>query len=316
MLRRVDLRLDGTAAARGWPEPGCPCASCSLAAAAPRAPLDVVLDGSPLPLRSGPVGDGSVLLALDDSCAVPSAPYAVVLLADADLALLARLRRCGAVGPATDVVAVGLTHRHLPSGSWVQGLADCGVRLLPDGSTLSSPAPAVLPRRTLVLGGARSGKSAEAERRVAGDAAVVYVATAPPRPGDEEWARRLRVHRERRPSTWQTLETVDLEPLLAGSGPTLLVDDLGLWLTCVMDAAGAWEGSGLEAVRSRVDQLVAAWRGSARRAVAVSPEVGGGVVPASRSGRLFRDELGSLNARLAAQSERVVQVVAGRVHVL
>ena len=98
-----------------------------------------------------------------------------------------------------------------------------------------------MPRRTLVLGGARSGKSLEAERRLAGFPGVVYVATGGSRDGDPEWAARVGAHRERRPASWRTQETCDLVPLLAADGPPLLVDCLSLWLTDAMDAAGAWD---------------------------------------------------------------------------
>jgi adenosylcobinamide kinase/adenosylcobinamide-phosphate guanylyltransferase len=120
-------------------------------------------------------------------------------------------------------------------------------------------------------------------------------------------------HRGRRPARWRTRETLDLEALLAAhDDPPLLVDDLGLWLAGVVDGLAAWEDpTRLPALRERVDGLVAAWRSTRRRAVAVSPEVGGGVVPATRSGRLFRDELGRLNAALAAAADEVVLVVAG-----
>ncbi|RKS74023.1 adenosyl cobinamide kinase/adenosyl cobinamide phosphate guanylyltransferase [Motilibacter peucedani] len=310
----MDLRLAGTGGPLGWPEPGCPCAACATAArSTPRAPLRLLLDGRELPPVSGPVGDGSVLLALDEDATAAPGTYAVVLLADADLALLAALRRSGAVTPSTDVVAVGLTHRHGPAPL---PLDDLGIRVLPDGAAVvATPSPAP-PRRTLVLGGTRSGKSAEAERRLLGEPEVVYVATAPPRTDDGEWAARVAAHRLRRPVGWTTVETVELEPLLAADGPPLLVDDLGLLVTTLLAEAGAWDGGDLRAVHERVDALVAAWQATRRRVVAVSPEVGAGVVPAERSGRLFRDELGSLAARLAAESERVVQVVAGRVTVL
>ncbi|RZS89577.1 adenosylcobinamide kinase /adenosylcobinamide-phosphate guanylyltransferase [Motilibacter rhizosphaerae] len=310
----MDLLLAGTGGSRGWPEPGCPCASCAIAAAAPRAPFELLDAGTRVPCATTELAGGGALLALD--AVAPTTAYAVVLLADADLGLLARLRTSGAVGPGTDVVAVGLTHRHRPEE--LARLADCGVRVVPDGARLQAaePLPAA-PRRTLVLGGARSGKSAEAERRLLGEPRVVYVATAAPRPGDAEWADRVSLHQQRRPAGWATVETLDLEPLLADAdGAPLLVDCLSLWLTGVVDEAGAWEGEHLDRVEQRCADLVAAWRETRRRVVAVSSEVGSGVVPATRSGRLFRDLLGALNARVAAESERVVQVVAGRVSVL
>jgi adenosylcobinamide kinase/adenosylcobinamide-phosphate guanylyltransferase len=250
-------------------------------------------------------------------------PYDLVLLdAVGRPDALARLRGAGAVGPATDVVAVHLGHDAPPEPELSRRLAALGARTVPDGTTLAvgdyQQVPDV-PRRTLVLGGARSGKSAEAERRLAGFPGVVYVATGGTRDGDDEWARRVATHRERRPASWRTEETCDLLPLLADdSGPPLLVDCLALWLTDVLDKAGVWEGasSGLDEVRARTSSLVAAWRATRRTVVAVSNEVGSGVVPATASGRLFRDELGRLNAAVAAQSEAVLLVVAGLPHPL
>jgi adenosylcobinamide kinase / adenosylcobinamide-phosphate guanylyltransferase len=175
-----------------------------------------------------------------------------------------------------------------------------------------------VPRRSLVLGGARSGKSAEAERRLAAFPGVVYVATGGSRDGDREWARRVAAHRERRPGSWQTVETTDLVPLLAAGDDdrALLIDCLGLWLTHVIDTAGAWEGGDLTEVHARVAELAAAWRATRRTVAAVSNETGSGVVPATASGRRFRDELGRLNAALAAESEHVLLVVAGQALVL
>jgi adenosylcobinamide kinase/adenosylcobinamide-phosphate guanylyltransferase len=234
---------------------------------------------------------------------------------------LGRLRAAGAVTSTTDVVAVHVGHAAPPEPELGRRLAALGARAVPDGTTLTAgdyqQVPDV-PRRTLVLGGARSGKSAEAERRMAAYPEVVYVATGGLREGDREWVRRVAAHRERRPAGWRTEETCDLVPLLADAqGPPLLVDCLALWLTHVMDEAGAWddaawhEGGALRAVRDRADELVAAWRGTRRTAVAVSNEVGSGVVPATASGRRFQDELGRLNAAMAAESEHVLLVTAG-----
>ncbi|NED72568.1 bifunctional adenosylcobinamide kinase/adenosylcobinamide-phosphate guanylyltransferase, partial [Streptomyces sp. SID9944] len=122
-----------------------------------------------------------------------------------------------------------------------------------------------VPRRTLVLGGARSGKSVEAERRLESFPGVLYVATGGTRGGDTEWAGRVAAHRERRPGSWRTAETCDLVPLLAEDGPPLLVDCLSLWLTDAMDAVGAWDDAvwadgGERALRERVAALTAAVR--------------------------------------------------------
>jgi adenosylcobinamide kinase/adenosylcobinamide-phosphate guanylyltransferase len=243
-------------------------------------------------------------------------PYDLVLLDAAGRPdALARLRGSGAVAPTTDVVAVHLDHDAPPRPELDRRLAALGVRAVPDGTTLAvggyQEVPD-LPRRTLVLGGARSGKSAEAERRLAGFPEVLYVATGGTRAGVGEWARRVALHRERRPSGWRTEETCDLVPLLAdASGPPLLIDCLALWLTDAMDKADAWSDGSLTEVRARTAELTAAWRTTRRTVVAVSNEVGSGIVPSTPSGRLFRDELGRLNAALAAQSEHVLLVVAG-----
>jgi adenosylcobinamide kinase/adenosylcobinamide-phosphate guanylyltransferase len=182
------------------------------------------------------------------------------------------------------------------------------------GASRARANPPSVPHRTLLLGGARSGKSAAAEALLAGEPCVVYVATAHDRGDDPEWAARVAAHRARRPAAWQTVETTALEPMLRQPGPALLVDCLTLWLTAVLDEVQAWErwdDAAREAVDARVEALRDAWRGAQRRVVAVSNEVGSGVVPATPAGRLFRDELGRLNAVLAAQSDDVRLLVAG-----
>ncbi|MFF3754007.1 bifunctional adenosylcobinamide kinase/adenosylcobinamide-phosphate guanylyltransferase [Streptomyces sp. NPDC002018] len=233
---------------------------------------------------------------------------------------LARLRAAGTVGPATEVVAVHLDHDVPPGGELDRRLAAAGARAVPDGTTLTvgayRPGPEV-PRRTLVTGGARSGKSWEAERRLATFPGVLYVATGGGREGDQEWADRVRAHRERRPASWLTAETCDLVPLLAREGPPLLIDCLSLWLTDAMDRVKAWDdttwaGGGETALRGRTEELVGAIRATRRTVVAVTNEVGSGVVPATASGRRFRDELGRLNAAVAGECERVLLVVAGQ----
>ncbi|MGW2208911.1 bifunctional adenosylcobinamide kinase/adenosylcobinamide-phosphate guanylyltransferase [Streptomyces sp. NPDC001781] len=252
-------------------------------------------------------------------------PYHMVL---ADIVgrpdALARLRAAGGVGPATDVVAVHLDHDVPQAAELPRRLAAAGARAVPDGVTLTVGAydevPDV-PRRTLVLGGARSGKSVEAERRLGSFPDVVYAATGGTRAGDREWADRVAAHRERRPGSWRTAETTDLVPLLAEDGPPLLIDCLSLWLTDVMDAVGAWDDAqwadgGEKALRDRVHELTRAVRETRRTVVAVSNEVGSGIVPATPSGRRYRDELGRLNAAFAAECEHVVLVVAGQALVL
>ncbi|GAA1919435.1 bifunctional adenosylcobinamide kinase/adenosylcobinamide-phosphate guanylyltransferase [Streptomyces durmitorensis] len=237
---------------------------------------------------------------------------------------LARLRAAGAIGPTTDVVAVHLGHEVPPGAELTRRLAAAGARAVPDGTTLVVGAyedvPDV-PRRTLVLGGARSGKSVEAERRLEAFPEVLYVATGGTRNGDSEWANRVSAHRERRPGSWSTAETCDLVPLLAENGPPLLIDCLSLWLTYAMDEVNAWDddewaGGGERALRKRVAELTDAVRATRRTVVAVSNEVGSGIVPATASGRRYRDELGRLNAAFATECEHVLLVVAGQALVL
>jgi adenosylcobinamide kinase/adenosylcobinamide-phosphate guanylyltransferase len=165
----------------------------------------------------------------------------------------------------------------------------------------------------LVLGGARSGKSTFAESLVADVPVLDYVAPgAPPSPDDPEWAARVRAHQQRRPAGWRTVETLDLAaPLDQPTDEPVLIDCLSTWLAGAMDLAGIWAGAGDGELAQAVDDTVRAWSDSPRRAVAVSSEVGFGIVPATASGRRYRDELGRLNQRIAAVSDQVWLVVAG-----
>jgi adenosylcobinamide kinase/adenosylcobinamide-phosphate guanylyltransferase len=156
---------------------------------------------------------------------------------------------------------------------------------------------------TLVLGGARSGKSAYAERLIGEHG--LYLATA--EAGDEEMAERIRAHRERRSAGWKTVE----EPLdLAGAlerdadadGP-VLVDCLTLWLSNLM-AVG-------RDVETETRRLTDRLRTLPCPVVLVSNEVGLGLVPATPLGRAFRDHAGRLNQRMAAAADRVIFVAAG-----
>lgn len=179
---------------------------------------------------------------------------------------------------------------------------------------MSHPDPAALPSggrlRTLVLGGARSGKSAYAES-LAGTGPVRYIATAIPDPADTDFAARIAAHRTRRPANWTVLDGADPATALRDTcpGPTL-VDDIGTWLTARLDARAAWEAP-RGTITPDMDALVAAVAQYPGRLVLVSPEVGLGVIPATRSGRLFRDEIGTLNQRLAQVCDEAYFVVAG-----
>ena len=154
---------------------------------------------------------------------------------------------------------------------------------------------------TLVLGGARSGKSAVAERmasRLGGDG-VTYVATA--EATDPDMARRIEAHRARRPATWATVEVADdLAATVGRLTGAVLVDALGPWVA-------RCKGFGVDA-----DALCAALRARPGPTVVVSEEVGLGVHPATEAGRRFRDALGSLNQAVAGVAADVVFVVAGR----
>ncbi|MGO4616930.1 bifunctional adenosylcobinamide kinase/adenosylcobinamide-phosphate guanylyltransferase [Nocardia sp. 2YAB30] len=171
--------------------------------------------------------------------------------------------------------------------------------------------------RILVLGGARSGKSAFAEELAAqGRGPVRYLATAAPEPADLDFAERIAKHRSRRPGSWSTIESAD--PATVLTAPTLpsnppdstLIDDIGTWLTARIDARAAWDAP-RGTIFSDTDALVAAVAAYPYRLVIVTPEVGMGVIPATRSGRLFRDEIGSLNQRLAQVCDEAYLVVAG-----
>lgn len=154
----------------------------------------------------------------------------------------------------------------------------------------------------LVLGGARSGKSAWAERRVeALGPARIYLATAAA--GDAEMAGRIAAHRDRRGDGWRTVEAqTDLGPGLVGSDPVLL-DCLTLWLSNLME-----RGAGIDPA---VDDLLAAVAARSGPVVMVSNELGMGLVPETPLGRAFRDAQGRLNQRVAAAADGVVFVAAG-----
>jgi adenosyl cobinamide kinase/adenosyl cobinamide phosphate guanylyltransferase len=163
--------------------------------------------------------------------------------------------------------------------------------------------------RTLVLGGTRSGKSRYAEDLLPAANPVRYLATGRRRADDAEWTARLAAHRARRPAGWITVEEPDVVAIVAAGGGPVLVDDLATWLTNLLDDADAWAGAA--DVSAPIATLVDAVRAAPGDVVLVSAEVGLGVVPGTRAGRLFRDELGALNAALAAVCDEVLLLVAG-----
>ncbi|GAA2038561.1 bifunctional adenosylcobinamide kinase/adenosylcobinamide-phosphate guanylyltransferase [Terrabacter terrae] len=177
---------------------------------------------------------------------------------------------------------------------------------------------------TLVTGPVRSGKSRHAEDLLSDRSDVTYVATGQPLPpagasgsldpGDVEWRRRVESHRDRRPTAWRTVETTDLALALDTATGPVLVDCLGTWLTAVVDATG-WDDleAAASAARRETDRLVESLCRTSVPVVVVTNEVGWSLVPTTASGRLFQDELGRLNARVASVARHVHLVVAGRV---
>jgi adenosylcobinamide kinase/adenosylcobinamide-phosphate guanylyltransferase len=163
--------------------------------------------------------------------------------------------------------------------------------------------PHPLPRLTLVLGGARSGKSAHAEGLIeAQPRPWLYLATA--QAWDDEMRERIALHRARRPDGWIT-QDVPLalpEAVAAATGP-VLVDCLTLWLTNLILAEAD--------VDTATAALLAACAAAPGLVVLVGNEVGLGIVPDNALARRFRDAAGRLHQRLAAQADRVVLTVAG-----
>ncbi|MEH3033172.1 MAG: bifunctional adenosylcobinamide kinase/adenosylcobinamide-phosphate guanylyltransferase [Aeromicrobium erythreum] len=170
----------------------------------------------------------------------------------------------------------------------------------------------------LVTGGVRSGKSFHAESLVLAEPVVTYVAPgpAPDEEADPEWATRVQRHQERRPSHWTTLETTDLAAAVAEGEGAVIIDCLGTWLTAQIDELDGWDTVQDEwesTLLERIDETAEAIGRSDRCVVVVTNEVGMGVVPEHRSGRLFRDLLGIANQRIGAECDEVLLVVAGRV---
>ncbi len=267
----------------------------------------------------------------------------------------------------TAVAALYTDHRITSAAEMARRCALWGADQADDGQLITGPAAAGVPaatarpHRTLIIGGARSGKSTEAELRLSAEAQVTYVAAGPFPPGqaqarhgdragrtegphgrrrpswtgpdgepDTEWARRVALHRARRPRWWRTVESLDLAGILRGEtapcsstasapGWPPSWTEAGMWAAEESPASAGDPGGSpdpAEVVQARIDELVAAWRQTSALVVAVTDQVGSGLVPAYPAGRVFRDQLGWLNQRLAAESELNLQVVAGRVTTL
>ena len=191
-------------------------------------------------------------------------------------------------------------------------------KAVPDGAVPGqrSPRRASSARLIVVTGGVRSGKSRYAEALVTHflgtEGNALYLATLAA--GDDEMARRVELHRARRPVTWRTLET-PLEPATAlrgGAENVVLLDCLsGFVSNVLLEREADGEEVVIEAVIKGVDELVHAVKAASKTVVIVTNEVGSGVVPAYPLGRLYRDALGLANARVAAAADAVALCVVG-----
>ena len=165
---------------------------------------------------------------------------------------------------------------------------------------------------TLVLGGARSGKSRYAQALI-GDRAAVYVATAR-RTRDREMSSRIQRHRADRPALWATVEEPEFVPQVVRTATPIdapvIVECVTLWLSNLFERESHTPARRQqEILMSAVRDLAEA--GRVREVIVVSNEVGGGIVPTTRVGRRFRDLQGWANQILAAEAQSVVLVVAG-----
>jgi adenosylcobinamide kinase/adenosylcobinamide-phosphate guanylyltransferase len=169
--------------------------------------------------------------------------------------------------------------------------------------------------RVLVTGGVRSGKSRHADSLITGP--VTYLAPGPVY-DDADWAARIAAHRTRRRDDLRSVESLDLVGVLGLTDGHVMVDCLGTWLTAVLDERGLWDAAADEitdVIGRMADEAadVLGVRDQGEDTVVVTNEVGLGVVPEHRSGRLFRDLLGLVNQRIAAACDEVHLVIAGRV---
>jgi adenosylcobinamide kinase / adenosylcobinamide-phosphate guanylyltransferase len=312
--------------------------------------------------------DGGRLLAAAGPGAVPeppsgTAPFDIALLdLVASPAQLGLLRALGLVTEQTRVTALYTDHRISSEQEMARRCALWRATVSQDGQLIRTaarptsaqqptgaeqPARAPRPHRTLVLGGARSGKSSEAELRLSGEPSVTYLAAGPWADNqradnqraedrwhgadgepDAEWADRVAAHRAARPAWWRTEESMDVAGALRRETGALLIDGIGTWLAGIMDQVGAWPDDAADwaprpaaadpqhLISAKIDELIDAWRQTRALVVAVTDEVGSGLVPAYPAGRMFRDQLGWLNQRLAAESDVNMLVVAGRAVIL
>ncbi len=164
-----------------------------------------------------------------------------------------------------------------------------------------------LPPITLVIGGARSGKSAHAEHLIEAAGGGFYLATADA--GDDEMKARIKAHQDRRGKSWQTIEEpLDLTGALAGLNEPVLVDCLTLWLSNLM-----MENRDIEAEFNTLIGIIPSLKNPV---IFVTNEVGQGIVPDNKLARDFRDHAGRLNQTIAAAADQVILMTAGLPHII
>ncbi len=162
---------------------------------------------------------------------------------------------------------------------------------------------------TLILGGARSGKSRYAQQLASVCEKVTFIATA--QPSDDEMRERIERHRQERPANWSTVETlVDLDLVIvrhSSLSEVLLIDCLSLYAANLMSA----ERNNEDKIQERVNGFCRALKSAESSVIVVSNEVGSGVHPSHPSGRFFRDLLGRINQQVAQEADHVLLMVAG-----
>lgn len=170
---------------------------------------------------------------------------------------------------------------------------------------------------TLIIGGARSGKSRYAQQlAVASGEPALFVATA--EPGDDEMRRRIQAHKRSRPANWQTLEiTGNLGPEISraiGTIPIAIIDCITLLVNNIFNQK-AFPNADARALEKQVTEeingLIECFNKSPAHFIVVTNEVGLGIVPDNEMGRLYRDLLGTANQMLAACADKVFLMVAG-----
>jgi adenosylcobinamide kinase/adenosylcobinamide-phosphate guanylyltransferase len=162
---------------------------------------------------------------------------------------------------------------------------------------------------TLVLGGARSGKSRYVQTLANGFSPVAFIATA--HASDDEMREKIERHQAERPKAWRTIEEpLDVDQVLTRESvdhKLLVIDCLTLYAANVLEAEH-WDASGAE---KRLEKFYAALRSATSSVALVSNEVGSGIVPAFPQGRMYRDTLGEINQQVARIADNVLLMVAG-----